>query len=401
MFGSAPLRRLFVVVNGGTPTAEPENWDGGVAWATPVDLAAVNGGHLTSTQRTLTEQGLTTGSAAVGDGCLICSTRAPIGYVAETTQRTAFNQGCRGLVPRAQLDVRFYRYVLSALEGQLQARGQGSTFVELSTESLASMPVPCPSQAQQRTIADFLDAETARIDALVLRRRRQQVVLGQRRDVEARALLVGQHAPGETALAPLKRRWRVLDCKHRTPPYTPDGYPVVSPGDVTPGLLDLSRCHRFVGEDDFRDLTDGRRPLKGDLIYSRNASIGIAAYVATDAPFTMGQDVCLITSTGQDQRYLGHVLNTLGVDQLQLLKVGSTFSRVNIAQIQELLVPDREPAEQRRLADELDRRSAAYSEALAVLDRAVELLQERKQALVTAAVTGQLNIAREIAEEAS
>ena len=172
-----PLRRLFRVVNGGTPTAESENWDGPIEWATPVDLGLVDGGYLGSTQRTLTEVGLRAGSAAVPPGSLIVSTRAPIGYVAETRSIAAFNQGCRGLVPTTQLDQRFFRYVLESSSDLLQAHGQGSTFKELSTESLASITVPVPSFAEQRAIADFLDAEIARIDRLVSARQDQAVLL--------------------------------------------------------------------------------------------------------------------------------------------------------------------------------------------------------------------------------
>ena len=107
-------------------------------------------------------------------------------------------------------------------------------------------------------------------------------------------------------------------------------------------------CNRFVDEHEFADLTEGRRPHRGDLIYSRNASIGIAAYVSTDEPFCMGQDVCLITSRGQDQRFLAYALNTVAMEQLDQSKVGSTFSRVNVAQIAELRIPTPEVADQVR-----------------------------------------------------
>lgn len=135
------LRRLFRVVNGGTPTSDPDNWDGDVRWATPIDLGRVNGRHLTSTDRTLTTEGLMTGSRSVPAGSLIVSTRAPIGYIAETTATTAFNQGCRGLVPVVELDTRYFRYQLGAITDRLTAAGQGSTFVELSSDALAATEV--------------------------------------------------------------------------------------------------------------------------------------------------------------------------------------------------------------------------------------------------------------------
>jgi type I restriction enzyme S subunit len=167
----------------------------------------------------------------------------------------------------------------------------------------------------------------------------------------------------------------------------------VSPGDATAGRLDLSRCTRFVGQGDFDDLTDGpRRPRRGDIIYTRNASIGIASYVDTDEPFTMGQDVCLIRSEHQDQRFLSYVLNTFGRDQLDEQKIGSTFSRINVARVLDLSVPSPLIADQRRIADELDAATARVSDFIDATQRQISLLAERRQALITAAVTGQLEI---------
>ncbi len=166
------LRRLFRVVNGGTPTSDESNWGGGIHWATPVDLGRVHGRTLDGTGRTLSEVGLRSGSVAIPARSLIISTRAPIGYVAETATRTAFNQGCRGLVPARPLDTRFYRYVIVSMSSELQAAGQGSTFVELSGDALSQVRVPSPPIPVQRAIADFLDTETARIDALLTKKRR-------------------------------------------------------------------------------------------------------------------------------------------------------------------------------------------------------------------------------------
>lgn len=184
-------RRLFRVVNGGTPTPEDSNWAGGIPWATPVDLAAVDGRCISKTQRTLTEAGLLTGSRAVGPGSLIVSTRAPIGYVAQTTVAMALNQGCRGLEPVADLDVRFFRYQFLMMRVRLNAAGQGSTFVELSSEAIASTLVSVPLPEKQRAIADFLDVETARIDALVASRLRTWALLEERARTVTSATLTG------------------------------------------------------------------------------------------------------------------------------------------------------------------------------------------------------------------
>ncbi len=322
-------------------------------------------------------------------GSLLLSTRAPIGYVAEVSNRTAFNQGCRGLVPTVPVNVRYFRYQLSSLTERLNAWGQGSTFVELSSDALATFPLVVPSPAIQQTIADYLDRETSRIDVLIAAKRRMAKLLEERLAIYRRQLLMSP----DHVLQPLKRTWRVVDCKHRTPTYVDQGYPVISPGDATPGRLEVSRAHRFVSEADYRDLTSaGRQPRKGDVIYSRNASIGIAAFVDTDKPVCMGQDVCLISSDHASQLFLTYFLNSLGLDQLEEQKVGSTFSRVNIAQILELIVPTPNPGDQRRIAQQLDEGTMSQQAVASRLETQIMLLRERRQALITAAVTGQLDI---------
>lgn len=177
----AQLRRLFRIVNGGTPAADELNWGGEVRWATPIDLAPVDGGQLELTQRTISALGLLTGSRSVNGGSLVLSTRAPIGYVAHVSNRTAFNQGCRGLEPRsADVVTRFYLYVLLARRSDLQALGSGSTFMELSSEALGSLSVPVPPVREQSRTVEYLDAETARIDETVMKRRRLFELLEER-----------------------------------------------------------------------------------------------------------------------------------------------------------------------------------------------------------------------------
>ena len=277
---------------------------------------------------------------------------------------------------------------------EVVARSVGVSYPAINASELSDLRVPVPSLAEQRAIADYLDTETNRIDTLITKKRRMIELLEERWNAWIRSVLRSADFP----MLPLKRRWRVIDCKHRTPDYVDQGYPVVSPGDVTPGRLDLGRAHRFVDETDFRDLAGGsRRARRGDIVYSRNASIGIASYVDTDAPFTMGQDVCLITSDDMDQLYLLYVLNSVGSDQLEVEKVGSTFSRVNIAQILELDIPVPDVGQQRVLGRRFDKAALRLSRARGALDEQINLLVERRQALISAAVTGESAVSGGIA----
>lgn len=401
----AKVRRLFEVVRGGTPPSEEGNWGGPHVWVTPEDLSKHHGGRISTSRRTLSDAGLRSCSARLApSGSLVLSSRAPIGYVAETSVPVATNQGAFTLIPRINLDSRFYRYQLLAARAEVESLGQGATFVELSTEALSSLPVAAPTLGEQRRIADFLDRETARIDAIVQAKKRLLHLVAERwRNEVRRAVTQGLSSSEYVAVAspwfdqrpinwrlmPLKRNWTVLDCKHRTPEYVEEGYPLVSHGEIEEGRVYPGRSGHFVSERDFLDLVEGRRPRRGDVIYTRNAAIGNAGYVDTDRDFAMGQDVCLITSEEQDQRFLTYFLNHVAVEQLAAQRLGATFGRINVAQIVDLQILTPPPDEQCAIADYLDARREKRATLAAKLRRQIDLLDEHRKALVTTAITGQ------------
>jgi type I restriction enzyme S subunit len=277
---------------------------------------------------------------------------------------------------------------------------------KVNREEIAAAPWARPPLDEQRRIADFLDAETARIDQMIeIRRTSRSLIEEKTLNTIAQLATVGRGQTRGTddpwipvtgagwEVVPLKRRWRIIDCKHRTPNYVEDGYPVISPGDITPGRLDPSAAHRFVDEEDYRDLADHlRRARPGDIVYGRNASVGVAAFVETNDKFTMGQDVCRITSENQDQLFLAHFLNTAALAQLGSLQIGSTFTRVNIGTLLQLSVACPPAEEQRILAVEMDTITNSGKLLAESIDRQLTLLAERRQALITAAVTGMITV---------
>lgn len=168
------LKRVFRIVNGGTPKGgEEANWNGDICWATPEDLGKITSDTITQTKRRLTLQGYQScGTTLIPTHSLVLSTRAPIGHVAIAGVPMCTNQGCRGLVPRKNDSSRFYYYVLLAAKDDLQAKGQGTTFQELGQADLGLVEVPRPTPEEQNAITTFLDRETGRIDEIVAKRRR-------------------------------------------------------------------------------------------------------------------------------------------------------------------------------------------------------------------------------------
>jgi type I restriction enzyme S subunit len=389
------IRRLFRVVNGGTPTSDEANWNGDVLWATPIDLAAVDGGAITSTTRTLTRIGVASGSATVSAGSLVLSTRAPIGYVAATTAETAFNQGCRGLVPRAEFDLRFFRYQLLARRSDLVSHGQGSTFAELSSDSLAAFKIRCPAFAEQRSTADFLDAETARIDALIEKKRRMTELLEERR-IAVTVTGVTNPAWPRVKLTLLVR----LGSGHTPSRDRPEWWenptiPWITTGDVAQMRGDRIE---FIQETKFSiselGLTNSAAELHpvGTVVLSRTASVGFSAIMAR--PMATSQDFATWTCGPRLRpRFLLLCLRAMRGELLGRLAMGSTHKTIYMPDIEAIRLPLPTLEEQERAVAEVWERLRPIDAAVTAMHRQIDLLRERRQALITAAVTGHLDIA--------
>ncbi|MFJ5095314.1 restriction endonuclease subunit S [Streptomyces sp. NPDC088557] len=406
-----PLNFVATMGTGHTPDrGKKEYWENcAIPWVTTPDVTR-RGDVLTplmETEQKISELGMANSAAVLHPtDTVMLSRTASIGYSVRIGRPMATTQAFVTWHAGPELDPRYLLLVLRAMKQEWRKLAYGSTHLTIYMPDLESIRIPLPPLEEQRRIADFLEAETARIDRLQRLRARHRALLVERTRRYIEGLAIGRGLPSSPSgnqwireipdgwsILPLKRRWCVVDCKHRTPKYVDDGYPVVSPGDVTPGRLDLSAAHRFVAEADFFDLADDlRRPRRGDIIYSRNATVGIAAYVDTDAPFTMGQDVCRITSPDQDQLFLTHVLNTVSLAELQSLQVGSTFARVNIGTLLQLSIPCPPPREQAAIARQMDEATRAGAAIDRQIERQLTVLAERRQALITAAVTGQFDV---------
>jgi type I restriction enzyme S subunit len=153
---------LFDVLTGTTPsTRQSEYWnEGTVNWLTPTDLSKLNGKiHIKNSERKITERALQeTNLTLMPKGSIIISTRAPVGYVAVLEEPAAFNQGCKGLIPKKHNGIlsEFYCYYLLNKKQMLENLSSGSTFKELSKERLQNFNMPSPSFTEQKKIAELL-----------------------------------------------------------------------------------------------------------------------------------------------------------------------------------------------------------------------------------------------------
>jgi type I restriction enzyme, S subunit len=199
--------------------------------------------------------------------------------------------------------------------------------------------------------------------------------------------------PEHWGVLPLRRRWTLTDCKHLTVPFFDHGIPLASVREAQSFDLKLDSCNRTTKEWYNQLIEGGRKPQVGDLIYCRNVSVGASAIVTQDEVFALGQDVCLIRSIKENQRWFNYYLHSKAMaDQLALILVGSTFHRINVANIKALLVPVSPRLEQDQISNYLDKELEQIEAAIALCLKQQIILHEYRTRLISDVVTGKLDV---------
>ncbi|MDR8006277.1 restriction endonuclease subunit S [Escherichia coli] len=177
----------------------------------------------------------------------------------------------------------------------------------------------------------------------------------------------------------------IIDCKHRTPEYVKSGIPLVSPGTIKWGALDLISPVKRVTEEEYRSLMDHCVVEQGDLVMSRNQSVGVVSYVDSKKPFVLGQDTVLIKAIHADWRFIYYTLQS-DLVQRQIAKSagGSTFSRINLSDIRALNIKTPAICEQDKISQIL----TAWDKAISVTEKLLTNSQQQKKALMQLLLTG-------------
>lgn len=147
------------VVGGSTPSrANEEFWGGTIPWIVPSELTNLPGRYLTSANETITDAGLkSAGLKIIPSKSVLLTTRATIGLAAINAIPVTTNQGFQNLVVKTGADHLWLYYQIISMRNELQRRASGSTFREISRDSLRSLLIPRPPLDEQKAIAAILD----------------------------------------------------------------------------------------------------------------------------------------------------------------------------------------------------------------------------------------------------
>ncbi|XXF77275.1 hypothetical protein P2318_30120 [Myxococcaceae bacterium GXIMD 01537] len=276
-----------------------------------------------------------------------------------------------------------------------------------------------PSVTEQTTIAAFLVRETAKIDALVAEQQRLIELLKEKcQAVISQAVTKGLNpdAPmkpsGVEWLGEVPAHWQMKRLKHISPFITvgivvnpsmfvaDDGLPFIYGGDIREGSVDWANARRI---DATSSESNAKTMLKaGDLLTVRVGAPGITAVVPNECEGGNCASVMLIRAGGYNSDWLCFAMNTRIVRfQVEGVQYGAAQEQFNIGHAVNFWVPTPPRNEQDDIVSFLKSATAGIDALTAEAQRAIALLQERRTALISAAVTGQLDVRASAARAAA
>jgi type I restriction enzyme S subunit len=315
----------------------------------------------------------------------------------------------------AELDGAYLYFLLAseAVNYQFRVAANGVTRFGLPAHDIDQAAVVLPPLDEQRAIVCFLDAKTAEIDGLIGRKQRLLELLAEQRS----ALITKAVTKGLNPNAPLKssglpwlgdvpahwgvKRLDLLNDAYRPimygivlpGPNVDDGVPIIKGGDVRPDRLAPNRLSRTTFEIDEAHATS--RVRGGDIVYAIRGSYGDAEIVPSAlSGANLTQDTARIApAEGVSTDWLLYALKAEPTrQQLASRSLGATIKGVNIRDLKRAMLAVPPVSEQAGIARHLaalDERGRRLQNAV---ETHVERLREMRSALITAAVTGQIDV---------
>lgn len=415
------VKHVFTVVNGSTPKSEVDAyWDGDIEWITPIELGNCLSFLVQHCKRKITHAGLAScGTKLVPIGSIILSTRAPIGLVGVADRPLCTNQGCKALISTERALPSFFAFLLHSCTTELNHRGNGTTFIELSTRMLRSMPLAFPPLQEQKQIAAFLDRETSKIDTLIGKQKQLINLLKEKRG----SLISHTVTKGLNPNVPMKdsgvewigeipEHWEVKRVKNLlresfgSVKCGPFGSDLKNDEMTSEGIPVFNQ--RVVIDNNFSDfqynITDAKfeamRPFEafpGDILITTRGTIGKVCTIPNDAPRGILHPCVMrlqVDTSKVDCGWFVTFLRDENVFKSQLLVMSNATTIEVIYQnnLVSVFVPFPPLQEQKQISSFLDAETSKIDALIEKANQSIALLKERRSSLISAAVTGKIDV---------
>ena len=283
---------------------------------------------------------------------------------------------------------------------------------QITVEEVKNNYLVYPSPEEQTKIANFLDHETAKIDSLIEKQQQLiQLLKEKRQAVISHAVTKGldpsvkMKNSGVEWLGEVPEHWvkiklkfivkNIIDAEHKTAPYFEDGeYLVCRTTNVRNGQLKLDGG-KYTNQNTYNEWTQRAVPQIGDILFTREAPAGEACVYDGSVPLCLGQRMVLFKldqSIICPDFVLYSIYSGLADDFIKQLSQGSTVTHFNMSDIQNIPLFEPPRNEQIKIKEYLIAVTGRYDELISKAESAIQLMQERRTALISAAVTGKIDV---------
>jgi restriction endonuclease S subunit len=411
-WGVKPLKRVFKIINGGTPSSSEESyWNGEIVWVTPNDLSKLTEACIVDSERKITQDGLHNCSARiVPKGSIVISTRAPIGYVAIAGVPLCTNQGCKSLVAINKVNPKYFYYWMHSISFYLNVLGQGTTFIELSNSSLSMVELLTPSINEQKAIANFLDQKTAVIDDLIADKEKLIELLQEKRQaIITEAVTKGLNPnvkmkdSGIEWIGEIPEHWDIRRIKYLANVRNIKA----SDSDNDKTYVGLENIEPKTGKllinnNDEQQIIGETANIfkKGDVLFGKLRPYLAKCIVANFNGRCTSELLVLRTTSNILPEYLYFfMLSPIFIDVVNSSTYGAKMPRASWDFIGNLKIPLPNIKEQEEIVEYLIKLTNKIDDLISDISTQIQKLKEYRQSLISEAVTGKIDV-REFADKA-
>jgi len=303
-------------------------------------------------------------------------------------------------------------------EIELAATGASSSMVNIGQATVTGMLMAIPDPSEQSLIMTFLSRENSKIDALVEEQRRLIELLKEKRQaVISHAVTKGLNPAasmkdsGVEWLGKVPEHWNITPIGHfcsrisygftNPMPTTDDGPYMLTANDVDYGEVKYETARRTSLDAYLNELTDKSRPRRGDILITKDGTLGrVAVHDGRDACINQSVAALRVNPNVMCSHFLAvGLLGSLYQSRMLFDAGGTTIKHIYISRLAKMPLAYPPISEQQAILTLLADSLAKLNTLIAEGNRAIDLLQERRTALISAAVTGKIDVRGLVAEE--
>ncbi len=417
-----PVRLAARLESGHTPSRNhPEYWeDCSIPWFTLADVWQIREGGInvvTDTKEKVSDLGIANSAARVlPAGTVMLSRTASVGFSAIMGIDMATTQDFANWVCGLSLTPLFLLQVFRAMGQEFRRLMMGSTHNTIYMPDIASLRFALPTALEQASIVAFVDHETTKIDALIAEQQRLIELLQEKRQaVISHAVTKGLNpdAPMKDSriewLGKVPERWGVVKIGHLlaeppknglSPEITPSGTtPTFSIAAVRSGRVDIEPHLKYC--DVSLDKASQYFVTQGDVLVLRGSGskdlVGTAGVVIDAPPSNCIYPDILIRLKPSREVSRWYLVQTLNCPIIRPQVVVAAQTAAGIwklagGELREIRMPLPPLAEQLEIEASVLKAAEAADDLIATVEASLTLLQERRSALISAAVTGQIDV---------